>query len=113
MHVKYFPEKLSKTLPSTSKSKQKQINCNQEQIIVTTSTKSCNQKKKKKHYKYEQPHKILDLSLSMWILREKKGGRWVGGGGLGRTRTRDGSVRMRDESVEWLACTTTGPCVKG
>ena len=57
---------------------------------------------KKKHYKYEQPHKILDLNLSMWVLREKKGGRWVGGGESSRTRTRDGLVRMRDGSAEWL-----------
>ena len=28
LHVKHFPEKLSKTLPNKSKSKQKQINCN-------------------------------------------------------------------------------------
>ena len=33
--------------------------------------------------------------------------------GRRRTRTRDGSVRMRDGSAEWLACTTTGSCVEG
>ena len=45
---------------------------------------------------------------------EKNGGKWVGGGGLvrtrdgsmkegwWRTRTRDGSVRMRDGSSEWV-----------
>ena len=111
LHVKYFPTKLSETLPNTSKSKQKQINCNQEQIIVITLTKSC--EKKKKHYKYEQPHKIPDLNLSMWVLGEKKGGRWVGGGESGRTRTRDGLVRMKDGSAEWLACSTAETCVKG
>ena len=33
--------------------------------------------------------------------------------GRRRTRTRDGSVRMRDASAEWLACTMAGLCVEG
>ena len=65
-------------------------------------------------------------------MREKNGGRWIGGGrlvrmrdelvrtrdgsmevGQRRMRTRDGSVKMRDGSAEKLACTTEGSCVDG
>ena len=38
---------------------------------------------------------------------------WVDGGGSVRTKTRDGSMRMRDGSVKWLACMTVGLCVEG
>ena len=53
------------------------------------------------------PWEALSLVLLAWCesVRRAMGQR--------RTRTRDGSVRMRDVSVEWLACMIVGPCVEG
>ena len=89
LHVKHFPEKLSKTLPNKSKSKQKQINCNPR----TNHCDYLNQIIKKKNYTINMNNPIKTKIL-VWgsVLREKKGGRWVGGGGSARTR--DGLVEV-------------------
>ena len=98
LHVKHFPEKLSKPyLIQANPSKNKSIATNNKLLLLPQLN---HVKKKKKKKLYEQPHKILDLEGKerRWVLREKKGERCVDGGGL--VRTMDGLVRTRDGSME-------------